>query len=294
MSCSACGKPSEPSHNFCKYCGNKITNPAQLAPPPTPVSSRPKRWPYYLVRFTILAVIIGFGVLSSLDDEAVNQNNTAYDSFEAGNDANAISQFEQAAQSAYSDDTKITALKNAAYVYSSNGELIPAKTKFKEALALTSLGSFDYYLIQGEIAALESKPNVAIINYNKAYSIDSVDFQINNALALFYLDINDAWPDYVDYSKALRYAKAAHQANPSELTRQNLAVAHFFNENFSQTISLLSQTNLNDHPEAMVWLGLAYYSNGDYDKARFQLQRSIDAGLILPDFAYEFLNEESI
>ena len=44
----------------------------------------------------------------------------------------------------------------------------------------------------------------------------------------------------------------------SEIAKQNLAIAYYFNEDFDQTISLLSTSNLTQHPYASYWLGLAY------------------------------------
>ena len=95
-------------------------------------------------------------------------NNDAIANFDLGNNQQAISQLQQASQSAVTNDTKINTLKNLAYVYSTEGKEDLALQAFKEALALTSTGSFEYYLISGEVAELEDKYNSAILSYNKA------------------------------------------------------------------------------------------------------------------------------
>ena len=138
-----------------------------------------ERWTTGRTIKTIVAVVFvgglillkfGWGAINSIDNTAVEKNNSAQESYQAGGDPNqAISQLQQASQDAVTNSTKMTTKVNLAYVYSSEGKNDLALATFKEALPLASEGTLDYYLISGEIALLEGKPNAALIAYNKAY-----------------------------------------------------------------------------------------------------------------------------
>jgi tetratricopeptide (TPR) repeat protein len=141
-----------------------------------------------------------------------------------------------------------------------------------------------------DIAYYEEKPSVAKDYYLKALALDPNDFQVNNSLTVLYLDLEDTYPAYVDYAAALRHAQKAYDVDKSEITKQNLATAHFFNENYSQTISLLSNTNFTQHPYAALSLGLAYAATEDKANARLYLQKAVDAGIEVPPEVTEFLS----
>ncbi|MBU4204980.1 hypothetical protein KKH26_02280 [Patescibacteria group bacterium] len=213
-------------------------------------------------------------------------------SFDSGDSQSAINQFQQAKQDAVSNENKINTLKNLAYVYIAESQNEQALSTFKEALNLAKANSFDYYLISGEIALLEYKPNSAILSFNKAYELNPNDYQINNTLALFYIDIEEIAPQYVDYPKALSFAKKAYEydTEKSEISKQNLAIAYYFNDNFDQTISLLSSSNLTQHPYAAYWLGLAYLNKEDHINAKIYLQKAINSGVEVPQEIHDYLN----
>ncbi len=97
-------------------------------------------------------------------------------------------------------------------------------------------------------------------------------------------------PRYADYSKALLYAKKANELSPSEISKQNLAIAYYFNDNYSETISLLSSSNFTQHPYAAYWLGLAYLASEDNVNAKTYLQMSIDNGAEVPQEIYDYLS----
>jgi len=250
-----------------------------------------KAWTTGQVIRTVIAVIaalffssfvVGLGAINFLNKIAVDTNNRSLSAFESGNSDQAISQLQIASKYAVKNDTKINTLKNLAYAYSSESKNELALSTFKEALALTSNGSFDYYLISGEVALLEGKPNEAQLAYNKAYEINPNEFQINNALAMFYLDFESVAPQYIDYKKALIYAQKAYDLNKLESFKQNLAIAYYYNENYTQTISLLSTSNFTNHPYAALWLGLAYAQKDDTVNAKFYFQKGFTGGAIVP------------
>jgi len=298
MFCKNCGTKSDDTKKFCTNCGNEFSSAGKTEPSQaesTPNFTKPKfesSWSAGRVIGIILVIaFIGWGIYASLDDDSISQNNDALSSFDSGNSDQAIAQFQQASQSAVTNETKINTLKNLGYVYATEGRYDEALSTFQEALKLASSGSVDYYLISGEIALLEYKPNATLLSFNKAYELSPTDFQVNNSLALFYLDLEEIAPQYTDYSKALFYAKRAYEYDieKSEVSKQNLAIAHFFNENFDQTVSLLLTTNLNQHPYMAYWLGWAYAAKGDEINAKIYFQKALNAGIELEPEAYDYL-----
>lgn len=239
----------------------------------------------------ILLKII-FGAISSVDNNAVDKNNSAQESYQSGGNAEqAISQLQQASRDAVTNSTKLTAKTNLAYVYSSEGKNDLALSTFREALVLAPEGTIDYYLILGEVALLEDKPNAALIAYNKAYEKDPNNFQINNALNLFYLDIADERPQYSDVSKAISYAVKAHQIQPSDITKQNLAIAYHLNKDYKQSISLLlSISNIASQPYLAYWLGLSYAGDEQPVNAKRYLQIAINGGVEVPKEIINYMN----
>lgn len=295
MFCKNCGTKSDGTKKFCTNCGNELSSVGKSQQTPPSNFTRPKfesSWSAgRIIGIIIVLAFIGWGIYASQDDDSIATNNDALSNFDSGNTDQAITQFQQASQSAVTNETKINTLKNLGYVYATEGRNSEALSTFQEALKLAKSGSVDYYLISGEIALLEYKPNAALLSFNKAYELSPNDFQVNSSLALFYLDLEETAPQYTDYVKALSHAKMAYEydVEKSEVSKQNLAIAHFFNENFDQTISLLLTTNLNQHPYIAYWLGWAYAAKGDGVNAKIYFQKALNAGIELEPEAYDYL-----
>ncbi|MCK4554744.1 zinc-ribbon domain-containing protein [Candidatus Parcubacteria bacterium] len=300
MYCKNCGKKLEGNQKFCTNCGtpfSNINNNKNDTPPKTePLSATTHKKSSLSVGriITILVVIsmVGVGIYNSLDEDSITKSNEGSTSFDSGDSQTAITQFQQAKQDVVINETKINILKNLGYVYFTEGQNEQALNSFKEALILAKINSFDYYLISGEIALLEYKPNAAILSFNKAYELNPNDFQINNSLALFYLDLEEIAPQHENYPKALSYAKKAYEydTEKSEVAKQNLAIAYYFNDYYDQTISLLSTTNLTQHPYAALWLGLAYVSKEDHVNAEINFRKAINGDVEVPQEIYDYLN----
>ena len=187
MFCKKCGKKSEGNEKSCFNCGAPLLgNVFEKNNDPTGANKKPN---FSLnknsfnfgaaIKIIIAIIFIGFVIYGNLDEGAVTKNNEGLESYESGDTQSAINQFKQASQDAVTNETKIDTLKNLGYVYDTEGKVDEALSAFKEALNLTKSGTFDYYLISGEIAILENKPDIAIVNYNKAYELNPKDFQIN-------------------------------------------------------------------------------------------------------------------
>lgn len=298
MFCQNCKKEYKNGQKFCTNCGMAFLNvnrqeiKTQDAPSFSAGNVADKINVGKIVRILIVVAIIGWIVYANLDESSIEKNNEGRTSFDSGDSQTAINQLQQASKDAVTNDTKINTLKNLGYVYATEEQNDQALASFREALGLTKKDTFDYYLVSGEIALLEYKPSVALINFNKAYELNSKDFQLNNSLALFYLDLGEVTSQYENYPKALSYAKKAYEydTEKSEVSKQNLAIAYLFNDNFDQTISLLSTTNLNQHPYAAYWLGLAYLSKKDHINAKLYLQRALSAGIEMPQEILDYLN----
>lgn len=303
MFCKKCGTESAGTKKFCTNCGTAFSV-AQNTETTTPRPVRPpmpkERWTTGRIIKTIVGVVFvgglillkfGWGAINSIDNTAVEKNNSAQESYQSGGDPNqTINQLQQASRDAVTNSTKLTTKVNLAYVYSSEGKNDLALATFKEALPLASEGSLNYYLISGEIALLEGKPNAALIAYNKAYEKDPNDFQVNNALNLFYLDIADERPQYSNVAKALNYAIKANQVQPSDLTKQNLAIAYHLNENYKQSIALLSSLpNIASQPYIAYWLGLSYAGDNQPTNAKYYLRIAINGGVEVPQEVYDYI-----
>ena len=300
MFCRNCGKESDGVKKFCTNCGTALVSEAPKAssPTPQPVIRPPMpKEPWTAGRVTKTLLIIAFvaGIIilravNTVDSVAVDKNNSALSAFDSGNSDQAITQFQEASKSAVGSETKIPTLVNLAYVYSSEGKSELALSTFKEALGLASGSTFSYYLISGEIAELENRPAAAYENYNKAYAMKPDDFQVNNSLALFHLDMESAHPKYEDYKKALLYAQKAYGLNNSEVTRQNLGIAQYWNKNYDASIALLTQTNISQHPYVGFWIGFNYIAKEDVEKAKYYFRQAIAAGGDAPQEVTDYLN----
>jgi tetratricopeptide (TPR) repeat protein len=305
MFCKNCGTKSDGAKKFCTNCGTAFPVAAAVAAtaaaprvirPPMPK----EKWTVGRIIKTVVAVIFvggliflkfGLGAINSIDSTAVDKNNAAQQSYQAGGDPNqAISQLQQASQDAVTNSTKLTTKVNLAYVYSSEGKNDLALSTFKEALSLAPADSLKYYLISGEIALLEDKPNSALIAYNKAYEKDPNDFQVNNALNLFYLDIADERTQYSDVSKALTYALKADQVQPSDITKQNLGIAYHLNKKYKLAISTFtSLSNITTQPYLAYWLGLAYAGDQQPANAKYYLKIAINGGVQVPQEVKDYI-----
>ena len=293
MFCKNCGTKSDGVKKFCTNCGREFLH-ASKAPQDSEAAFIKKAskssWnASQIIGVIIVILLIGWGAYSSQDEDVIEKNNNAISNYDAGNSQDAISGFQEASKNAISTDNKIATLVNLAYAYSGDNKNDEALNSFQEALKLTSKESFDYYLISGEIAVLEGKPNSAYLSYKKAYQLNPNSFQINNALALFEMDLDEQHPEFEDYKSALVHAQKAHDLSKLEIGRQNLAIAHYFNENYDQTISLLSTSNFASHPYAAYWLGLAYLQKKDSVNAKIYFQKAITAGAELPEEINDYM-----
>ncbi|MEX0910108.1 MAG: tetratricopeptide repeat protein [Candidatus Paceibacterota bacterium] len=296
MFCTNCGNEINEGQRFCTSCGNSVKGAEKSFNSEIKQKTKKIKKPWTIGRVIkyviVIIIVIGLlfiklilGAIGLVDEAAVNSNDKGLSALDSGDYNSAIQHLEEASDSAVTSSAKMTTLTNLGYVYSSDGKYAEALQNFKEALNYATVNSFDYYLISGEIALLENKPQIALQHYKNAYNLKSDDFQINNALNLFYLDMNDEYPEYSDPQKALTHALKAHQASASETkgtATENLAIAYYLNGDFTKAITYFKQTK-QDQPYIQLWLGMSYYSLGDYDVARPYLQRASNGGVTEAD-----------
>lgn len=299
MYCGDCGKHNLKNSKFCKYCGASFndfskdseSDKADLDDNKTSSISTKKSFNIKnIITIFIVIAIIGSVIYGNLDKQAVDTNNGGVTSLDSGDSKTGIEQFKQAASEAKANDTKISTLKNLGYAYTTDGQNDLALNSFKEALALTTADTFDYYLISAEVAVLEGKPSDAQFNYDKAYQLNPEDFQVNNGLNLFYLDFDNIAPEYKDYKKALPYAQKAYEVSKLEIAKRNLAIAYYYNENYDQVISLLSSSDLSKFPYGLYILGLSYMVKKDDVNAKINLRKASEGGIELPQEINNYLN----
>jgi tetratricopeptide (TPR) repeat protein len=297
MYCKNCGTKSNDSQKFCTNCGNVFTRTTEPEEKHTAEHFSKKRgktsWDFgRIIGIVVVIGLISIGAYNSQDKEVIDKNNKALSSFDSGDEEQALAGFQDASKNAATTENKISTLKNLAYVYAGDTGLEKKKLAletFKQALALTSPDSFDYYLIAGEIALLEDKPNSAIIAYNKAYEKNPNDFQVNNALTLFYLNIEGNADDYVDYQKAVQYGERTVQLSDLKLAKENLGLAYYFNDNYDKAISTFSSLSTTK-PVIFYFLGLSYAAKKDSVNAKLYLNKAIAGGQEVPQEVTDYIN----
>jgi xylulose-5-phosphate/fructose-6-phosphate phosphoketolase len=104
-------------------------------------------------------------------------------------------------------------------------------------------------------------------------------------------DHNGFTHQYSDYAKALKYAIKANQLSPSEITKQNLAISYYFNDNYKQAISLLTTSaNISSQPYLAYWLGLSYAGDDQPTNAKYYLKMAINGGVDVPQEVMDYIN----
>lgn len=286
MFCTQCGEKLSEDQKSCQSCGAPVitSTPKQMPGKVTSPWTLGRLSKYAIISVIAISIITArlfMGGMGLMDNDAVHSNDNGLKAMETGDFAGAAGHLENAADSAASAPVKMTTLTNLGYVYASDGKNVAALQSFKEALTYATENSSDYYLISGEINLLEGSPEEALQNYLEANKVLPDDFQINNALNLFYLDMNDEYPNYSDVKKALGYAMKAYQVTPNETkstARENLAIAYYINEDYITAISYFKESEQNQ-PYIQLWLGMSYYALEDYTTAEPYLQKASDAGL---------------
>lgn len=301
MYCKHCGKEVPNTSKFCTSCGKKIEIPTET------VKGEPQNQDTPIIKTKIksesetkfknvIGTIVGIGIFLAIvwygsgDDTSISQNNKALESFDSGNTQEAILQIEEAELSAVSNANKINSLINAGYIYLSDEQSTQALTKFREAQNLSKNGSYEYYLVSGEIALLEKKPSVAIYNFEKAYEIDPNNYQAANSLGLLYLGIEDITESYTDYEKALLYLKKAHQYSDLDLSKENLGMAYFFNEDYDTSLSYFFDTDYENDGLMNFWIGLNYLLKEDDLNAKYYFRQAQALGYPLSAEYIQYIN----
>jgi len=288
MNCPNCHKEVSPDQKFCTNCGYSLigdsTEPKKTkTAQPVNTGSRKTNGSNLIARIVIFLIIIGLGSYWAIDNAAIDKNNNAITQLQSGNTSAAIEQLKEASSEVTQDDNKVNTLKNLAYAYDTDGNYTEALSTFKQALPYAKTGSADAYLIQGEIDYYEANYGSAEKNYLAAERLSSDDFQIENELAIFYLDLESKAPTYQNYPKALSHAQKAYALSKTETTQSNLGISYFFNDDYDKAISTLSTIDSKNHPYINVWLGMTYLGKQDAEDAKIYFQKALDAGIDLPD-----------
>ena len=291
MFCNTCNKIFGEGAKFCTGCGTSVENAHGSRSSSATQSAKSGG-----IGKTIIGVAIGlfilFGVVYSIqDNQAIESNNNGLEAFDSGNTAESISQFESARDQAATDETKIETLKNLAYAYLSDGKKNQAIATFQEALALAPSGSSNFYLISGEIADAQNNPTLAESSYLSAYKVEPDSAQINNSLALFYADIEDLHSQFVDYPKALAYAKKANSYDVSEIFRANLAIIYYLNEDYDNVIAILKTQDFTTKPHLALWLGYAYFHKDNEPSAKYYFRIAVNGGASVPQEVTDYLSQ---
>jgi tetratricopeptide (TPR) repeat protein len=296
MYCKNCGhRTIDPAKTACEKCGTLFTQENSIKQEPVAeaevAAGASKAGKIRkIIGFIFILGIIGWNIYASLDESAIDKNNDALAAYQSGDTDQAIAQFKQAVNEAVTTQTKIDTRINLTYAYISVGRVEEALAVLRDALTFTEKDSFYFHLINGEIALIEDKADLALAEYSKAYEQKPDDFQINTALTLFYIDMENMHPALVDYAKALIHAKKAYEADDkSVLTTKNLAAVQYFNGNYSETITLFTSVDINNEPLNQFILGMAYAQIGNDVNAKRYLRLAMEGGMELPQDIKEYV-----
>lgn len=284
MKCQSCSKSLAEGQNYCGACGTQtslMSSENHHQESGIIDVSGSKSYNNLIAIFVVIFIVIA-GFFAQRELNTRTDNDTALSQFESGKSREAIELLEQASQSAVAEETKLITLVNLANIYASDSEYEKALETYKEALPYAKAGTSDFFLVSGEVALYEGRFEEAKENYLKAYELAPNDFQINNALNLFYLDLDDIYPRLVDYPEALRHAKIALESSEDlvkNTARQNLGIAYFFNDDYEQAITYLSYSSIEDEPYVAYWLGLAHMANENSEQAAYYLNFAVDRGV---------------
>ena len=296
MICPKCGRISSIDEQVCAHCQQPLA-PTEGAPlQPTSPANQPAWtvWKRFRTGFFVLVVIglIGHRIYTTVENNAIDKNNAAFDSVQSGNPDQAITQLKSALETAVSAETKATILMNLGYIYEARDQNDGALESFQKVIDITKPDSFDSAMAAAELADLQGKPDIAYQKFSQAYAINPDDYQLNNSLALFHLDLMDTAPQYVNYPKALTYAQKAYQLDSSDTTKKNLGIAYFFNDKYPEAIKMFSQLSTKDSGEVSLWLGMSYAATDNAPQAKIYLQKAVDAGETLPSSMKQYLEEQ--
>lgn len=299
MFCKQCGSEIKEESSFCAGCGSEVIplekrEKFDYPKPPkdTVVKKFTKFFGFGFLVFVVLLIRVVISYVNTPDYESVNKNDEAIEQFIIGDSTSALAGLEEALSSAEVSENKMNILKNLAYVLTNEGRKDEAILRFKEALEFAENDEFETNLIKGEIAYLEWNFPLAESLYLKAHDLNPTEFQINNALALFYLDLEVIAPDFEDYPSALEYALLAKKyARPDvqDIVDQNLAIAYYFNNYYQEAISLWLTQDTSD-PINAYWLGWAYVANNQENVGIPYLKKAVASGLKISQEEIDYIN----
>ncbi len=298
MLCKQCGAPLTTESKFCDKCGAAVSSDASASGAQKKAKAYSKGssnvWIGRIIWIVIILALGGWGVYSSQDQQAVTTSNSAVDTFNSNDSQSgtqsAIQQFQTALSNATDNSTKLTILKNLAFAYDANNDTTDELSTWQQALQYAPKESSDYYLVSGEIAELQNEPGTASEDLNQANTINPNDYQISNTLGLFYLDLSSSWTAYDSNPKALQYLQESYNLENDDVSTVNLAVAEYYNNDYQQSISLLTPLNIAAHPAVPFWIGRDYAAENDVTDAKIWFQKGIAAGAQVPQDVTEYMN----
>jgi Tfp pilus assembly protein PilF len=247
---------------------------------------------FMLITIVVLAALVAANVARFSEGLAFRETEKAIELYQSGGDPEeAAKMMEDSIGGLGDDESKMESYKNIAYVYSNEENYDLSIENFEKALEYTRVGDYNYYLINGEIDLMELEIDSAFENYNKALDVRYTDFQIHNALGLFYLDMYEIAPDYVDYEKALEHFELADKWDLDEqlFIVENKAITQIFLEDYDSAIEYFSGADLANNGYSHFWLAFAYYGKEDVEKGDEHFLRAIELN---PEIAAEIMAME--
>ena len=295
MFCAKCGHSSSENTPFCPGCGQEnLGNEGQteqqvgsqeheavITKNEAPQKTFRSSWFWLLVPLAVAAAVFW----TSVNDVAIREHNEAIDAFSEGDFETAQQALEEAENDTVSDATRAHILITRAYIETTEGNNEVALAKFREALLLLEDDMYEKPLIKGEIAYLEGDADAAEKYYLEAAKMAPNEAQTQNALTMFYLDVDGYYPEFFDPDAALLYAEETYALTQTgepmrDIALENLIVSHVIGGDDSRALALLKMVDFKKKPYMYIWKGTAHLNLGNDEEALTNYDLAVKNGAI--------------
>lgn len=218
----------------------------------------------FLCAFSVACLLVS---CSSKDDPKVKQlNNEGIEFLDQQNYSSALIKFQEALQLEQSDESKSQLYRNLATVYFNMDQPDSSVLYSKKAYESAEKDSYAYYLNKAEYDLMTNKVTEAIQLLEKAMALEPKKMEAYSNLSLIY---NGNYGDeFIDLSKALKFARKAYVLNPSPSNEEQLAAVYFQMDDFEKSTEHYLAL-MKKYPEVKIYqlyAGNSMYSQGKWEE----------------------------
>jgi tetratricopeptide (TPR) repeat protein len=227
---------------------------------------------FLVIPILVYSVILGSYYYRSSTNysDMTAYNDRALEYMEAGYYDKAERLFLSALSGLTKDDREdmATIYENLGLLFSYKGDNTSAVEHYQKALTFYEPDEAAYYTTLAKIYYVEGDCQNSINNCKRALIIDNQNFAAHNKLGLIFT--GECHEDLIDYDQALIHNLIVYKLNPSNATSRNLAINYFKLGRYSDALPLFEWLDRNrpDDSDTKLYLGLIYYENNDFTRAK--------------------------